>query len=70
MRNQVKHKYVPCEVSVTEFQAERGFAASFTVNAVGTRWLMDQTDGAYQNEQYGYEQDILNWSSDHSNGML
>ena len=65
MKNQVKHKYVPCDVNVTEFNVERGFANSLkSMNAIGTSWLMEDTNGTYQNEKY--EQEILDWSDQHN----
>ena len=65
MKNQVKHKYVPCDVNVTEFNVERGFAQS-SFNAIGTNWIMNDAKSEFKNEQY--EQDILDWS-DKSNNL-
>ena len=67
MKTQSKHAYVRCEVNVTEFNVERGFATTGGgASAVGAfanahnAWTMTKEDGQedFQNEKFAVQNDI------------
>ena len=72
MKNQSKHNYVPCEVNVTEFNVERGFAQSNGLNAAinGANNAINgwETTGASasRNEAYGFLDMTQKWADEHS----
>lgn len=71
MINQMKKRYVPCEIKVVKFNVEKGFAFSLIKqqNFVGTQyyWTMKMQNGHYRNE--GYENKDFNWGSNEINNV-
>ena len=72
MNNQtLKHKYVPCQVKIIEFNVERGFATSGEglvgafANAANNKWIM-QKDGTSSNfrnmESYGSDGNTIDYN--------
>ena len=75
MKNQLKQTYIPCEVKVTEFNVERGFATSpanaFTnvYNGSNCTWEMNADGGEYKNEGYSFLDQTMEWADEQVNNL-